>query len=340
MNSSVSFKINNTITEEISPRDPDYPMMLLSSGLKRNFDQAQKAAQEIYKVIEQESPMIAQLKQSTEKGFRFVVDATDETLEAIDSGAIKLLTDKNGNMHAQIMDANGHFGSKLPIKREDFEKGIDPVQMTTAMQVQALQNQIDAIAEQIDEINHSVKDILLGQQNDRIGLYYSGLALYLESQNIQNSEMKNAMIAQALRSLSDSTFQLTMNIQSDIQFLVNKEYESAKRKRIQVMDEKMANINRAFAFIHQATMLRAGIYCSLDELAAMSLVLDEYSIFIEDTIARNANILAQCDFLDNGTEEGVWKSRARIKLSTSEVVKQLTNTEKVVYLVATEGETE
>ncbi len=35
-------------------------------------------------------------------------------------------------------------------------------------------------------------------------------------------------------------------------------------------------------------MLRAGIYCNEGELAAMSTVLNEYSYFIEGTVAKNA----------------------------------------------------
>lgn len=35
----------------------------------------------------------------------------------------------------------------------------------------------------------------------------------------------------------------------------------------------------------------------------MSTVLDEYSHFIEGTVANNAALLAQCDTTDNGTEK-------------------------------------
>jgi len=60
-----------------------------------------------------------------EKGYRYVVDATESTLEAIDNGKIKLSTDKSGKMFAQIREANGQYGSKLPIKKELFRKAIE-----------------------------------------------------------------------------------------------------------------------------------------------------------------------------------------------------------------------
>jgi len=79
-------------------------------------------------------------------------------------------------------------------------------------------------------------------------------------------------------------------------------------------------------------MLRAGIYCNESELSAMATVLNEYSYFIDCTVAKNANLLAQCDITDTGTEKGVWKSRAKLKLDVSEFYKQLNAPEKTIFL--------
>lgn len=286
----------------------------------------------MYEAVVQEAPALAQVQQSLKKGYRYVVDATESTIEAIDNGRIKLSTDKSGRMFAQIREANGRYGSKLPIKKELFRKGVDPVQMANALQMKALQAQIQIISDQISVIDQSVREILQGQQNDRIGLYYSGMALYLESRRIVDNEMKKALMAQSLRALSEATFQLTLTMQSDIQYLVNKKYKSAKGKSVDLIDDRMRSINQSFVFIHQATILRAGIYCNQGELAAMSTVLDEYSRFIEKTVANNADLLAQCDTTDNGTDEGVWKSRRRLKLDVSDFVKQLNMSEKTVYI--------
>lgn len=45
-------------------------------------------------------------------------------------------------------------------------------------------------------------------------------------------------------------------------------------------------------------MLRAGIYCNEDEVAAMSTVFNEYSKFISGMVSKNAALLAQCDTSD------------------------------------------
>ena len=324
--------LKSPILAEISPYDSEYPIMLLSKGLKNRLAEAQVMADEVYKTVVREAPELAQVHKSLKKGYRYVVDATDSTLEAIDSGGIKLVTDKSGNMFSQIRKANGHFGLKIPIKKENFREGINPVQIANALQMKALQSQIQQISDQISVIGESVKEVLQGQQNDRIGLYYSGMALYLESKSVIDNDMKKALMAQSLRALSESTFQLTLTMQSDIQYLINEDYKVEKGKSVELIDNRMRSITQSFAFIHQATMLRAGIYCNQGELPAMSTVLNEYSHLIEGTIACNAGLLAQCDTTDDGTEEGVWKSKTKFKLDVSDLNKQLNLQEKTVYI--------
>ena len=295
----------NPVMDEISPYTAEYPVELLSNGLKLKLAQAGNIVENIYRAVEKASPMVAQVREATKKGYKYVVDATESTLEAIDSGKIKLTTENSGKMYAQIREANGRYGSKLPIKKEVFAKGIDPIQMANALQMKALQEQVQQIANQIAVIDHSVREVIHGQQNDRIGLYYSGLSLYLEARNVNDPEMKKALIAQSLRALSEAGFQLGLTMQSDIKYLADGEFKIAKGKSVGLIDSRINSINTSFAFIHQATMLRAGIYCNEGELTAMSTVLKEYSYFIEGTVAKNANLLAQCDKTDTGTEKGV-----------------------------------
>ena len=207
------------VLDELSPFSAEYPVELLSNGLKLKLAQAGNIVENIYRAVEKASPMVAQVREATKKGYKYVVDATESTLEAIDSGKIKLTTENSGKMYAQIREANGHYGSKLPIKKEVFAKGIDPIQMANALQMKALQEQVLQIANQIAVIDHSVREVIQGQQNDRIGLYYSGLTLYLEARNVNDPEMKKALIAQSLRALSEARFQLGLAMQSDIKYL-------------------------------------------------------------------------------------------------------------------------
>lgn len=275
-------------------------------------------------------PTLSQIQQAMDKGCRYVVDASESTLKAIENGALKL-TQENGKTYAQLR-INGKYGSKLPIKKEIFRKRIDPTQMANALQMQALQDQIQDIANQLILIDGSVREVLQGQQNDRIALYYSGLSLYLESESVSDAGLRNALQAQALRALAESTFRLKLTMQSDIRYIEQKEYEKAKGKRKNLIIEHMNNINRSFAFIHQATMLRAGIYCDIGEHSSMARVLEEYSYFINHDVAGNASLLSQYDMNDDGTETGLWASRSRLKLDTAELSRALNSPRKTLYL--------
>ena len=318
--------------DELSPYDAAYPLQLLSSGLKLKITQAENVIEKVYKSVAEASPMAAQVYEATKKGYRYVVDATENTLEAIESGKIKLTTDVTGKLFAQIRESNGYFGTKLAIKKDVFAKGFDPVKMANALQMKALQEQVQQIADQIAVIDQSVREVIQGQQNDRIGLYYSGLTLYLEARNVNDSELKKALIAQSLRALSEATFQLGLTMQTDIKYLADREFEIARGKSVAEIDRRMNNIDQSFAFIHQSTIFRAGIYCNEGELTAMSTVLTEYSHFIDGTVAKNAGFLSSCDKRDLGTEKGIWKSRAKLRLDVSTFNKQLNAPDKTIYL--------
>ena len=106
------------VSNEISPYDAAYPVELLSNGLKVKLAQAENVVANVFKKVSKASPMVAQVHEATKKGYKYVVDATESTLEAIESGKIKLTTENSGKMYAQLREANGHYGSKLPIKKE------------------------------------------------------------------------------------------------------------------------------------------------------------------------------------------------------------------------------
>ena len=324
--------------QEISPYDVSYPVVLLSNGIKRELTQAQIVAQNIYGAVVKQMPMLAEVQQAMQKGCRYVVDASESTLRAIESGALRL-TQENGRTFAQLK-VNGKYGSKLPIKKEVFSKGIDPAQVANALQMQALQDQIQAVTDQLVLIEGSVRDVLQGQQNDRIGLYYSGLSLFLESRRVTDAGLRNALQAQALRSLTESTFQLKLTMESDIRYIEQKEYSKSKKESKVLLIERMKRINQGFAFIHQATMLRAGIYCDIGELASMAHVLEEYSGFIETVVKKNAGLLAQHDLHDDGTQTGLWAGRSQLTIDVAELSKALSSSSKVLYLGVAKEETE
>lgn len=239
-----------------------------------------------------------------------------------------------------MRQSNGRYGEKLPIKREEFSQGIDPVQAANAMQVKALQEQLDEIAEQITVIDGRVKEVLRGQQNDRIGLFHSGMSLYLEAREVSDEGLQKLLISQSLRALSDAAAQLDLELQEDVAYLSNGEYKKAKGKRMKLIDEKMVSINRCFPVLHQASVARTAIYCEQGEVKAMASALEAYSRLIKQTVGSYAGLLAEFDTSDDGTDQGIWRSRAALQLDVSTLSKALSAPEKTFYLEAITDEKE
>lgn len=331
MNSSTNkLTVVNTNNQAISPYDTSYPITLLSTSINRELDKAENIADDIYHSITKELPTLTQIQQASESTIRYVVDISDETIDAIENGVLKL-TQENGNTYAQLLK-NGKYSSKLPIKREEIHTELSPTQMTAALQLKAVQEQLQNIENQLIIIDGSVREILQGQQNDRIGLYYSGLSLFLESRYTTNVYLKVALQSQALRALAESTAQLKLTLQSDINYLKNKEFDKVKMKRKELITSHVNNINLSYAYIHQALMLRAAIYCDIGELASMAQVLQEYAYFIEYTIGNNATLLAQYDMNDTGTRTGLWTQRSQLCFDVQEVATMLQSPKETLYI--------
>ena len=322
---------------EISPYEQQYPLELLSKSIKSQLAKSKDVVGKLYEIITEAAPELVQAYQTTQKkDMQLVVDASKQLLRDIESGKVKLSYSKDGKLFAQLLDDNNRFGSKIPIKKEYNGTSFDPVQIANMMQLQAVQNQLEAMTSQLYEVDRNVKEVLQGQQNDRIGLYYSGLQLFLEAQNTEDSYLKKMLIAQAQRALSDAECQLRMKIDSDITYLKNEEYKKEKRKSCLIINDKMYNIHQSFCFIHQSNMLRAGIYCHENELPAMNTVLKRYSLFIEKTIAKNARMLSECDVNDNGTNEGTWSMRKNMHLTVPTITNYINEKNEFFEL---EGET-
>ena len=160
---------------------------------------------------------------------RLVVDVSDDFIRDYQEGVVKLANEK-GHMVAQIKQ-NGKYGSKIPIKEEYYTEGPNSLDMQNAIQLQAIQEALIAISDQIQIIDENVKEVLTGQQNDRLGLYYSGVALFIEAYNVKDEEFKKQLIAQSVKALSDSIFQMTLALQVDIAYLARKEYVRNKKSQ-------------------------------------------------------------------------------------------------------------
>lgn len=202
--------------------DEQYALQSFQSKLASKGKKADYILNQISTVISDIAVTDTATDDSVEES-RYVVDMSSELMADIKSGKVKLDINKNtGEVFAQLRDEKNHYGKKLPIKEELLEKGIDSAEAATALQLKEIEQQLITVISVLDDIGEDVAAIIQGQENDRIGLYYSGLNLYLESQSVQDQDLQKFICAQALKSLSDANAQMTQSIKSDIMYLLEK----------------------------------------------------------------------------------------------------------------------
>ena len=226
---------------DLSPYDESFPARLLQDAFDFRTEQSQSTTEKIYRDIVMKSKYNAPIPKIGTEKLRLVVDTSDDMIHDYKNGAVKLAREK-GHLVAQLKE-NGRYGSKLPIKEELYMDGPSSLVVQNALQLQAIQEALVTISQQIRAIDENVKEVLTGQQNDRLGLYYSGVALFIEAHNINDENFKRELTAQSLKALSDAIFQFTLTLQSDIQYLVRSEYDKDKKHKFNLINEKIGNIN-------------------------------------------------------------------------------------------------
>lgn len=271
------------------------------------------------------------------KDVRYVVDMSSELKKQIDIGAVKLDYSKTtGEIFAQLRDSSGHFGAKLPIKKELVAVGLDPMAVSNALQMKAIEHKLDEMIDTLEEIGQDVADVIQGQQNDRVGLYNSGLNLYLESKSIQDPNFKMLVAAQALKTLSDGNEQILQAFRADVQYLLNGEYKDKKGRRTEEIQKKMNSINKCFDLIHRSYLLKSAIYYERDEIPAMLSAIDEYGRFLQNEIVVNAPKLIELDRSDTLLRDGKWESRAKVFDTIRKIKMELA--ESNTYYLEIEGD--
>ena len=281
-------------------------------------------------IMETVADIISDKNQDCEVSEKYVVNISDETKDLIDKGVVKLDTNKQGEVFAQVKNSNGKYGEKLSIRKELEEKGLSAKEVEIAMQMKAIQDVLVKIVEILDDIGEHVNDILIGQQNDRIGLYYSGMNLFLESNSIQDETLKKYLVAQAIRALNDSNAQMIQQIRSDIQYLSSGKYNHLKSVRKDKIDEKISSITNCYDIVYRSSFLKAAIYNSVGEFNAMLTTCEEYGKFIEKLILPNNLILTEADKNDKKLDITIWEERAKVLLKCNDVKNILDS--KVFYI--------
>lgn len=261
--------------------------------------------------------------------YHYEVSMTDELKLAIDSGEVSLVTGKDGLVYAQIRGDKGRFGKPLPIEKHLEEQGLTVEQIELAMQMNAIRTQLESMIETLKTIEGRVTEVIQGQRNDRIGLFYSGLSLYTESRRISNDSLRTLTQANALKALSDANSQVIQEIRTSIEYLVTEQYKGSKDITKEI-DERLFSINKCYDVVYRSSFLKSTIYYERGEIEAMLTSLDEYGRFIQKLIIPYAGILSELDKNEKFIEKGTWGAIANTLNICSEMREKLSAPEELL----------
>lgn len=264
-----------------------------------------------------------------EEVYHYEVSMTDELKQAINSGEVSLVNGKDGLVYAQLRGDKGHFGKPLPIEKHLEEQGLTVEQIELAMQMDAIRTQLESMIDTLKTINGRVTEVIQGQHNDRIGLFYSGLSLYAESRRISNDSLRTLTQANALKALSDANSQVIQEIRTNIEYLVTEQYNDSKNITKEI-DERLSSINKCYDVVYRSSFLKATIYYERGEIEAMLTCLDEYGRFIQKLILPYIGVLSELDKNEKFIEKGIWGAIANTLNICSEMSEKLNTPGKLL----------
>ena len=324
MNQIVEFEL-----KDLSVFDDNMPVEFLRDVIAFRLEQSNRVVSKIYDEVTKECDGQV-LELPKEDRVRFVMDIDDEKSKDILDGKIKLVTE-NGNTFAQLRE-NGRYGKKLPVREEVYKDELGEFKLQYALQMKSLQDSLYLMNEKLSLIDENVRSVINGQQNDRIALYYSGASLFSESLCVSDQSLKRLLMAQSIKSLTESIFKLTLIMGEDIQFLKSGNYKGNKRRCHSIVCEKLDSIRQCYSILHKSSILKAAIYGFQGEMKASASVLLEYSNFIDEYIIKNKNLLVQLDPYDDGTDAGIWKSQVLLGNNVKNIAQKLEIKDDVFYL--------
>lgn len=262
------------------------------------------------------SPGLTEAVKSLGKEEKLRLVFSDEVKQKIADGTYHLMTvkDESNAFRAIAVDAKGKTREIGKVAFDEVTKNADPTSMAVAMQGMAIQQQLQEISEQLEQICSEIKDVLMGQHNDRLALYYAGEMLIKESLAVNNEQLRGQLECSAMHSLSEGCSSLQVSLMYDIKSLFDK-YDEAHRKlkmTSREIEDKIFVIKSSFETIHKCVYLKAAVYYSHGEYSALAVLLNSYKAFLEETLdSKTENLLYNHDKSEKKLS-GIWKTRAVI----------------------------
>lgn len=227
---------------------------------------------------------------------------TDEQKAKIASGALKLMTRKDGSLMANLVDPKTNkIISTLSLKGVKVTPEITQSMTNFAMQMQMAQ-----IAEEIQLVQIAIEEVRQGQEFDRLATAYSCQQKLIQALKIRNAELKEMALLRIALDAEDSRNLLMQSQKANVKFIKEqpdsfwgKIVSGAKTEKI---DARMSEIRDGLSVINMVSLTEALAYQEMGEYEAAKQSLSYYAEYIQETYLSDMSVVERLDLIDPAPE--------------------------------------
>ena len=232
----------------------------------------------------------------------YQVILTDEQKEKIASGALKLMTKKDGSLMANLINPE----TKKIVSTVTLGKVKLSPELSQAVTNYATQMQMAQIAEQIQMVQIAVEEVRQGQEYDRLSTAYSCQQKLLQAMAIQNPHLKEMALMQIAFDAEGSR-NLLMQSQSANAMFIRNQPESFWGKLISgatpdKVDSRMNELRESLCAVNMVSLAEAMAYQEMGEAEAARVSLQYYANYIQNTYLAVNGFVERLDMIDPSPE--------------------------------------
>lgn len=275
-----------------------------------------KGAKEAFSKIEQmlySAPTFINLVKASVPEQAFQAILTDDQKAKLASGALKLMTKKDGSLMANLVNPETNkIISTISLQNVNLSPALSQAMTSYASQMQMAQ-----IAEQIQVVQLAIEEVRQGQEYDRLAMAYSCQQKLLQAMEIRNPELKAMALLQIASDAEDSRNLLMQSQNANLAFIKDQP-ESFFGKLLsgatpEKISQRMNEIRESLSAVNMVSLAEAMAYQEMGENAAARQSLQYYAGYIEKSYLSAKGLVERLDLIDPAPENYWTKTLPDIK---------------------------
>lgn len=264
-----------------------------------------KSAKEAFSKIEQmlySAPALINLVKASIPEQTFQAILTDDQKQKIASGALKLMTKKDGSLMANLVNPETNkIVSTISLQSVNLSPAISQAMTSYSSQMQMAQ-----IAEQIQVVQLAIEEVRQGQEYDRLAMAYSCQQKLLQAMEMKNPELKAMALLQIASDAEDSRNLLMQSQNVNLTF-IKEQPESFFGKLLSgatpdKISQRMNEIRESLSAVNMVSLAEAMAYQEMGENAAARQSLQYYASYIEKAYLSTKGLVERLDLIDPAPE--------------------------------------